>query len=342
MRRAQVGERRRRGGSAEASGHSGSSLRRAPLVSDEPRLRHVAASSLQLADPRERASLLAPLLSDPVKAVWPDAVAAVAGAPRELLKPFQREAFDFSSAGLNLGNLYANLGDPARAGRYYRLALDVDDLFYPAKMNLAVLLSAQGRNRELKPPGPGGMVRCGTVTSPKEELKALIEVLADPTTLVVDNSGAVRQVNACAEALLGWSRDDLVGQPVEVLVPRGLREAHVRHRGTYASAPESRSMGPGRELRAAVRREIAVDVSLSPSERHGERLVVCVLRDASEMRGRLARMQQILDAMPGIFYIFDAEGRLRHWKRNVETLIGYSAEELRREAHPRLHPPGRP
>jgi PAS domain S-box-containing protein len=89
-------------------------------------------------------------------------------------------------------------------------------------------------------------------------------------------------------------------------------------------------MGPGREL-VAVRRdgsEIAVDISLSPLERDDERLVVCVLRDASEMRGRLARMQQILDAMPGIFYIFDAEGRLRYWNRTVEMLIGYSAEEL--------------
>jgi PAS domain S-box-containing protein len=182
----------------------------------------------------------------------------------------------------------------------------------------------------LKPPGPGGMVvRSGTVNPHKEELEALIEVLADPT-VVVDISGVVRQVNASAEALLGWSRDDIVGQPVEVLVPDGLREAHARHRSTYASGPESRPMGPGRELLARRRdgADVAVDVSLSPLERDGERLVVCVLRNASEMRGRLARMQQILDAMPGIFYIFDAEGRLRYWNRTVETLIGYSAEEL--------------
>jgi formate hydrogenlyase transcriptional activator len=163
----------------------------------------------------------------------------------------------------------------------------------------------------------------------RESLEALVEILADPT-VVVDSSGSVTQVNASAEALLGWSRDDLVGQPVEVLVPEGLREVHAGHRDAYASAAESRPMGPGREL-SAVRRdgtEVAVDISLSLLERDGERLVVCLLRDASEMRGRLARMQHIVDAMPGIFYIFDAEGRLRHWNRNVETLIGYSAEEL--------------
>ncbi len=167
------------------------------------------------------------------------------------------------------------------------------------------------------------------MTSPTESLEALVEILADPT-VVVDSSGSVTQVNASAEALLGWSRDDLVGQPVEVLLPEGLREAHARHRDAYASAAESRPMGPGREL-SAVRRdgtEVTVDISLSPLERDGERLVVCLLRDVSEIRARLARMQHIVDAMPGIFYIFDAEGRLRYWNRTVETLIGYPAGEL--------------
>ena len=57
-------------------------------------------------------------------------------------------SLDFASSGLNLGNLEACLGDPATAERYYRQALAVDDLFLPAKMNLAVLLSGQGRNGE--------------------------------------------------------------------------------------------------------------------------------------------------------------------------------------------------
>ena len=160
-------------------------------------------------------------------------------------------------------------------------------------------------------------------------LETVVEVLADPT-VVVDASGSVTQANAAAEALLGWRRGELVGQPVEVLVPDGLREAHVRHREVYAAAPASRRMVPGREV-MAVRRdgsEVRVEVSLSPLERDGEQLVVCVLRDVSEVHSRLARFQQFFDAMPGLFYIFDTEGRLRYWNRNVETLIGYSAEEL--------------
>lgn len=133
------------------------------LLSPEPLLRWTAVSNLVLADPAERVARLAPLLDDPVKAVRLAAVSQLAGAPRELLKPYQREALDrgiteyresmatsldFASSGMNLGNLESALGNPDRAERFYRIALEVDDLFFPAKMNLAVLLSSEGRNDE--------------------------------------------------------------------------------------------------------------------------------------------------------------------------------------------------
>ena len=148
---------------ARYPGEDATAARRMALTSDEPLLRHVAASADAGPDVRQRASSLAPLLSDPVKAVRLDAVSALAGVPADLLKPYQRDALrdglaeykqtmsyslDFSSSGMNLGNLYSSLGDAATAERYYRLALKVDDLFYPAKVNLAVLLSGSGRNAE--------------------------------------------------------------------------------------------------------------------------------------------------------------------------------------------------
>jgi predicted CXXCH cytochrome family protein len=144
-------------------GEEAAAALQAALVSDEPLLRHVAASAPRTGDLRQYASQLAPLLSDPVKTVRLDAVSAVAGVPDDVLKPYQRDALregieeyreamayslDFASSGLNLGNLQARLGDASGAERYYRLALDIDDLFYPARMNLAVLLSGGGRNAE--------------------------------------------------------------------------------------------------------------------------------------------------------------------------------------------------
>ena len=136
---------------------------RAAVLSQQPLLRRTAAASVAVPDPEERAALLAPLLSDPVKAVRLAAVAQLAAVPRELFEGDRREAFDrgldeyrramayaldFASQAMNLGNLHADLRQPGEAERYYRIALEIDDLFYPAKMNLAVLLSGQGRHPE--------------------------------------------------------------------------------------------------------------------------------------------------------------------------------------------------
>jgi tetratricopeptide (TPR) repeat protein len=136
---------------------------RAGVAAGDPLIRHTAVTHLAVAEPAERAALLAPLLSDPVKAVRLAALSNLAGVPRELLKSYQQEAFDralaeyrtamaysldFASSGMNLGNLELSLGRTAEAERSYRLALAIDELFYPAKMNLAVLLSGQGRNDE--------------------------------------------------------------------------------------------------------------------------------------------------------------------------------------------------
>jgi Flp pilus assembly protein TadD len=136
------------------------------LTDEEPLVRHTAIESLAVSDPEKLTSLVAPLLFDPVRAVRMRAVAQMAPVPSELLKPYQREAFDevmaeyleameysldFSFAGMNLGNLFSARGQPDRAERFYRTAIEIDDLFYPAKMNLAVLLSQQGRSREAEP-----------------------------------------------------------------------------------------------------------------------------------------------------------------------------------------------
>ncbi len=133
------------------------------LADPEPLMRHTAVSSVVASSPEEFVELVAPLLFDPMRAVRMQAAVQLADIPDQLLKPYQREALaaalaeyrkameyslDFAFAGHNLGNLAARLGDAAEAERYYRMAISIDDLFYPAKANLAVLLNAQGRNDE--------------------------------------------------------------------------------------------------------------------------------------------------------------------------------------------------
>ena len=85
--------------------------------------------------------------------------------------------------------------------------------------------------------------------------------------------------------MFGWLRDEMVGQPVDLLVPQALRDAHRRHRSLYGSNPVSRPMGLGMELEAVRKDGVAfpVEISLGPSrDRSGNLLVVCVVRDLTQ------------------------------------------------------------
>ena len=83
--------------------------------------------------------------------------------------------------------------------------------------------------------------------------------------VVVDTGGRILLVNAKTEEMFGYSRDELIGQPVELLVPPRHRHTHVVHRDTYMRSPRARSMGRGLDL-AGVKKggaDFPVEVSLS-------------------------------------------------------------------------------
>ena len=104
--------------------------------------------------------------------------------------------------------------------------------------------------------------------------------------LVVDEEGAIRDVNARALALFGYEADELLGRKIEVLVPPRLQDAHVAERESYMADPHARPMGVGLELRG--RRndgsEFPVEISLSPMVVGDARRVICIVRDESERR----------------------------------------------------------
>jgi tetratricopeptide (TPR) repeat protein len=147
---------------ARTRGGDGLAALRSAMISDEPLLRRTAAAYLALQSPEDTDGL-ASLLSDPVKTVRMAAVSSLVHVPRDRLKPYQQQAFDTALAEyreamahqsdsaisrFNLGNIETALGNLEAAERNYRSALSIDDLFAPAKSNLAVLLSGQGRNGE--------------------------------------------------------------------------------------------------------------------------------------------------------------------------------------------------
>jgi PAS domain S-box-containing protein len=128
----------------------------------------------------------------------------------------------------------------------------------------------------------GEIFRAGAA---EETFRALLESAPD-AMVVVDGGGRMVLVNAQTERLFGYSRGELLGQPVEILVPQRFRSAHVAHRDDYSADPHVRPMGVGLELfgRRKDNSELPVEIMLSPIRIGRETLVVSAIRDITERK----------------------------------------------------------
>jgi PAS domain S-box-containing protein len=98
-----------------------------------------------------------------------------------------------------------------------------------------------------------------------EMLAGWLEDLPVPF-LVVNERGSLVYFNSAAELLFGYTRGEVLGQPVEMLVPEAVRPVHAEHRAAYAEDPRKRPMGMHLALTARQKSgaEVPVEISLSP------------------------------------------------------------------------------
>jgi PAS domain S-box-containing protein len=133
----------------------------------------------------------------------------------------------------------------------------------------------------------------GRMSLDVERYQEFLEVAPD-AMFVVDATGAIVVVNALAERLFGYRREEMLGQPVEVLVPERVRDQHVIQRRSYVATPQTRAMASGLEL--AARRqdgtEFPAEISLGPLRTAGGLLVVAAVRDITERRRAEAELRE--------------------------------------------------
>ena len=131
-------------------------------------------------------------------------------------------------------------------------------------------------------------------TSQNQDLLELAFDLSPAGMLVVDGTGSIRLVNRELERLFGYSREELLGQSVELLLPERLHQVHPTQRAGYLAHPERRSMGAGRDLKGRRKdgTEVAVEIGLNPIRTDAGMLVLGTVVDITERRMIESQLRQ--------------------------------------------------
>ncbi len=171
------------------------------------------------------------------------------------------------------------------------------------------------------------------VQEAERRFRALLESAPDAMIIVVQD-GTIRLVNSQAQAVFGYARAEMLGRPVEMLIPDGLREKHVSHRQFYTREPRTRPMGAGLALVARHKNghDIPVEISLSPLENDGElEFIIAAVRDVSDRRRaeeQIWRSEMQLAQAQAIAHVGSWEWDLQSgdclWSKEMLRIYGFA------------------
>ncbi len=180
---------------------------------------------------------------------------------------------------------------------------------------------------------------------------SILEAIPDAVA-AVNQQGVIIQVNSQTETLFGYTRDELIGQKVEMLVPDRQRPQHHLHREHFHRQPKIRRMGSGLDLCGRRRdgSEFPVEISLSPVATADGTMVLSVIRDISdrkriedelrraheeldrrksrELRDSQNRLALIVDSSQDAIIGKNLDGIVTHWNQGAEHIYGYTAKEM--------------
>ncbi|HEV2964542.1 MAG TPA: PAS domain S-box protein [Candidatus Angelobacter sp.] len=166
----------------------------------------------------------------------------------------------------------------------------------------------------------------------ENRFRRLLEAAPD-AILEVDAQGQIVLMNQVAETMFGYSREELLGMNVESLVPAAMRGNHQRHRASYRTSPQTRSMGIGLELKAQ-RKDgslFPVEISLSPNWIDGTLHVIALVRDISERKESQDRLRAIQERYAA--QLFAANQQLEARNEEVENANRLKSEFLASMSH---------
>jgi protein-histidine pros-kinase len=162
-----------------------------------------------------------------------------------------------------------------------------------------------------------------------QRLRGLLEAAPD-AMIIVDGKGSILLANHQMQKLFGYSRDELAGNPIEILVPERFRRAHPGHRSGYFADPRTRPMGAGIDL-FALRKdgtEFPAEISLATIETEEGTFATAAVRDITDRKKVEGKFRGLLEAAPDAVVIVDKKGVVVLVNSQTEKLFGYMRAEL--------------
>jgi formate hydrogenlyase transcriptional activator len=170
-----------------------------------------------------------------------------------------------------------------------------------------------------------------------EKFRRLLEAAPDGM-VIVDRTGRMQLVNSQSERMFGYSREELLDRPVEILIPENFRQEHPQHRDGYYRALHPRPMGTGLELlgRRKDGTTFPVEISLSPLEEADGVLVMAAIRDVTERKRaeEALRLSQerfsllVEEVKDYAIFMLDPTGKILSWNKGARKIKGYTADEI--------------
>lgn len=212
------------------------------------------------------------------------------------------------------------------AGNRSLAGLRADGTEVPIEIGLSAIATAQGHLA----------VASITDVSLRQRAEAMFERTVEAAPygmLLADQDGVIRQVNAAIERQFGYSRTELVGQPLDQLLPARLRGAHAAHRQTYFAAPAVRSMGAERDLLAQRKdgSEFPVEIGLNPVRGDNGDVVLAAITDITTRKKLELELRQANADLEEFAYV--ASHDLKSPVRGIADLVEWIAEDLGEHAN---------